>query len=89
MSVSFAVYNVVSVLTLTIAFTAFTDLVLALYPVSIVYNLQMTRRLKFGLGILMGVGMFTCVCSIMKTYCYKWLLDVPDPMCESIFLLGF
>ncbi|KAL9090098.1 MAG: hypothetical protein Q9159_002163 [Coniocarpon cinnabarinum] len=53
-------------------------LVLAIYPVGIVYKLQMARKLKLGICVLLGVGFFTCVCSIMKTYSYKSFSSITD-----------
>jgi hypothetical protein len=38
------------------AASAFSDLVLAVYPLFTIYHLQMTRRLKIGLGILLSLG---------------------------------
>lgn len=55
---------------------------LALYPIGIVYQLQMRKKLKFGLCILMGVGLFTAVCSIVKTYQFKDVSGSDDPTCE-------
>ena len=49
------------------AWGAAVDLLLALYPVLIVSKLRMRLKLKVVLGILMGLGVFTAVCSLAKT----------------------
>jgi hypothetical protein len=38
------------------AASAFSDLVLAVYPLFTIYHLQMPLRLKIGLGILLSLG---------------------------------
>ncbi|MCJ1353820.1 MAG: hypothetical protein MMC33_003807 [Icmadophila ericetorum] len=48
-------------------FDALTDLLCALIPTLIISQLQMNRRTKIGLCILMGLGIFTAVCVIAKT----------------------
>ncbi|KAL9055446.1 MAG: hypothetical protein Q9162_003544 [Coniocarpon cinnabarinum] len=61
------------------AWNAATDLVLAVYPISIIYRLQMRLRLKLGLCILMGIGLFTAICSIVKTCQFKRVEATQDP----------
>lgn len=65
------------------AWNAATDVVLALYPIGIVYKLRMPMKLKFGLCILMGIGIFTAVCSIIKTYEFKDVEASTDPLCKN------
>lgn len=55
------VYN--ACLTLITAVGAFADFVLALWPVSIAWNLQTTRRVKVMFCALMGVGMLPAIVS--------------------------
>ncbi|KAL9604220.1 MAG: hypothetical protein Q9219_000618 [cf. Caloplaca sp. 3 TL-2023] len=48
-------------------YSAFSDLLLALYPSFIVYKLQMSTRRKVALSLIMGLGVFACVCAIVRT----------------------
>ena len=43
------------------------DLVLALYPITLLWTLQMSKILKIGLCFLMGLGTVACACAIVKT----------------------
>lgn len=65
-----------------LAWNAATDIVLALYPIGIVYHLQMAKKVKIGLCVLMGLGLFTAVCSLVKVYWYKEIKASMDPTCE-------
>ena len=49
------------------SFSAFSDFVLALFPLLIIYNLQMRLALKVGLGCTMSLGMFATGAAIVKT----------------------
>ncbi|KAK9775106.1 putative Integral membrane protein [Seiridium cardinale] len=49
------------------AMLTFSDLTYVLFPVLIVFRLQMLFRRKLGLGILMGLSLITMVVSLMKT----------------------
>ena len=63
-----------------------TDFLLALYPVVIIWNLQIRLQLKAVITFLMGLGVITGVCSIVKTQQFGRLRDVTkniDPTCKS------
>jgi hypothetical protein len=60
-----------------IAFSSFSDLVLALFPILIVWNLQMKLKLKAGLAAVMGLGVIATVASVFKTVELK-NLSTPD-----------
>ncbi|KNG88921.1 hypothetical protein ANOM_002591, partial [Aspergillus nomiae NRRL 13137] len=49
------------------SWSALCDLILALYPVSFFWNVQLRLPVKTGLCILMGLGVIACICSIVKT----------------------
>ncbi|KAJ5618513.1 hypothetical protein N7528_006624 [Penicillium herquei] len=49
------------------SFSALCDLVLALYPITFFWHVQLDRKVKIGLCILMGLGVVACVCAIVKT----------------------
>ncbi|KAL9004182.1 MAG: hypothetical protein Q9188_002997 [Gyalolechia gomerana] len=49
------------------SYSAFNDLVLAIYPSLIVYSLQMSTARKVSLSLIMGLGVFACVCAIIRT----------------------
>ncbi|MCJ1318994.1 hypothetical protein MMC15_004326 [Xylographa vitiligo] len=67
---------------ITGAWGAATDLLLALYPVFIIYNLQIQLRLKVILCFLMGLGVFTAICSLVKTAQFNRLEISPDATYE-------
>ncbi|WEW61910.1 hypothetical protein PRK78_007410 [Emydomyces testavorans] len=46
---------------------SFTDLVLAAYPLFIIWKLRMAMKLKIGLGCLMGLGIIAMIAAIVKT----------------------
>ncbi|PGG99792.1 hypothetical protein AJ79_08414 [Helicocarpus griseus UAMH5409] len=50
------------------SFNAFTDLVLALFPTWVFWNLQMKTRRKIGLMLVMGAGIFGAVITSYKAY---------------------
>lgn len=39
------------------AYSAFNDLVLGIFPVSVIFKLQMSRKTQFGISFLMGLGL--------------------------------
>ena len=43
------------------------DLILTFLPAFVVWNLQLTQRIKLGLGILLSLSIFAAVASIVKT----------------------
>ncbi|GAM33341.1 hypothetical protein TCE0_004f00172 [Talaromyces pinophilus] len=48
------------------ALSAFLDLFLAVYPATVLYGLQMNRKKKIGLMMILGMGLFACAVSIYK-----------------------
>ncbi|KAI4736412.1 integral membrane protein [Aureobasidium sp. EXF-12298] len=48
------------------ALTILTDLLTYILPFRLVRKLQIPGRQKFGLGIMLGLGLFTCVSSIIR-----------------------
>ncbi|CAD6593192.1 MAG: hypothetical protein ASARMPREDX12_009040 [Alectoria sarmentosa] len=51
------------------AWSAFVDLSLAIFPITVLWDLQMKRSRKIGISILMGLGIFAMACAIVKTTC--------------------
>ncbi|KAI1398358.1 hypothetical protein F4819DRAFT_468703 [Hypoxylon fuscum] len=49
------------------AFSAWSDLVLALFPTLIIWNLQIPRKTKIGIGCLMSLGVIASVAAAVKT----------------------
>ncbi|KAL6716688.1 hypothetical protein ACLMJK_006256 [Lecanora helva] len=49
------------------AYGAFVDFALAIYPVFLIHNLQIGKRMKIGISTLMAAGVFSAVCAIVKT----------------------
>ena len=64
------------------AWNAATDLVFAFYPILIVWGLQMRLRMKFSVVVLMGMGVFTAVCSIIKTVNFQTEKSTSDITCK-------
>ena len=50
------------------AFSGLSDLVLALFPTVIIWNLKMKLHVKIGIGSAMGLGVFASAAAIVKTY---------------------
>ena len=49
------------------SFSAFSDFLLAVFPLVIIYDLQMKRAVKVGLGCAMSLGLFATGAAIVKT----------------------
>lgn len=60
------------------SWSAFCDLILALYPVVFFWNVRLNVRVKVGLCVLMGLGVIACVCSIVKTSYLRVLSQTED-----------
>ena len=45
-----------------------TDFILAVYPIYLLRSLQIAPRIKFLVTLLMGLGIFSTVCSALRTY---------------------
>ncbi|KAH8808753.1 phosphatidylserine decarboxylase [Xylogone sp. PMI_703] len=55
-----------------------TDVVFALLPVPIVWNLQVNLRTRITLIGILGLGFFACACSIVKAVLQSRFLQTPD-----------
>jgi len=69
-------------LTLT-AISAASDLIIALYPAFIIWQLKITKRLKTGLSVLMGLGCLSAVCAVFKITTLPLISNTSDPTCNS------
>lgn len=49
------------------AFSSFSDLILALYPLTFIWNLQLKLKIKIGLGAVMSLGLIATIASVYKT----------------------
>lgn len=67
-------------------FNAFSDALLAAYPIHLFWKLQMELRVKIGLWFLMGLGWIAAVCAAIKTYQIRYLMD-PSDLTYKISLL--
>lgn len=65
------------------AWGTLTDLVLALYPIIIIWNLRIRKQLKLIISILMGLGLVTAVCSFVKTLQFDRLKASEDATCKQ------
>ena len=55
-----------------------TDVLFALLPVPIVWRLHTTKRTKVSLTIVLGLGLFACAASLVKTVYQANVLSDPD-----------
>ncbi|EEH33071.2 integral membrane protein [Paracoccidioides lutzii Pb01] len=68
------------------SFSAASDLVLALYPVFIIWSLQMTRKLKVGLTCVLALGVIATAAAVVKTIFLAELAAREDYTFETINL---
>ncbi|KAJ5593874.1 uncharacterized protein N7459_000082 [Penicillium hispanicum] len=64
------------------ALSAFVDLYLAIYPVTVLLNLQMSLRKRIALSAALGLGSIACAMAIIKCTQLKGLADKSDYTCE-------
>jgi hypothetical protein len=62
------------------------DLTLAVFPATLFWNLQLKLSLKISLSILMGLGVFAMICSIIKTVHLQNLTHLTDPTFDLAIL---
>ena len=62
---------------------------LALYPVTLVYNLQIKLKFKLTLCVLMGLGIFSAACSLIKTIELNRIQVTTDTTCKNLSLHAF
>lgn len=73
-------------LTLSPAFSSFSDLVLALFPILIIKDLQIEMKLKVALCSVMGMGIVATAAAIVKTVELK-NLSTPDFTYNAVSLI--
>ena len=61
---------------------AASDLILAIVPMLILWDLQIQMRLKVGLCLLLGLGIVAAAAAILRTWACKFLSSA-DVSCES------
>lgn len=64
-----------------IAFSAFVDLYLAVYPSFVLFKLQMSLRKKIALSAALGLGTVAAVCAMVKCSQIKGLQNQSDSTC--------
>lgn len=62
--------------------SAFSDIMLVILPILLVYNLQMALHLKLTISFLMGLGVFAAASALLVTYYFRDL-TTPDVTCKS------
>ncbi|CEL04878.1 hypothetical protein ASPCAL06002 [Aspergillus calidoustus] len=67
--------------------SAFSDLVLAVYPLFTIYHLQMPPRLKIALGILPSLGIIAMTAAIIKTINLSCLTSRSDYPWDTVNLV--
>lgn len=55
-----------------------TDVVLAVLPIPVIIKLQVERRVKIALIVVLALGMVACVCGAVKTNYQSTFLEDPD-----------
>ncbi|KAH0600995.1 hypothetical protein MHUMG1_01996 [Metarhizium humberi] len=71
----------------TASFSVFSDFALAVFPVSVLWNLHMEWRLKMSLMFFMGLGAFAGIASIIKTMKLETLSSRGDYTYETVDLI--
>lgn len=69
------------------SFSSFSDLVLALFPLLIIWNLQMKWAVKLGLGCAMSLGLIATGAAIVKTIQLQDLTARSDYTYETVALV--
>ncbi|KAJ4339764.1 hypothetical protein N0V87_002964 [Didymella glomerata] len=67
--------------------TIVTDFIIALLPVSLVWQLQLNLRAKLSLIMVLSLGIFAAVAAIVKAEIQKVILSDPDPFVHDRFTL--
>ncbi|MCJ1277470.1 hypothetical protein MMC21_005283 [Puttea exsequens] len=60
------------------SYSALGDLILAIYPIVVFWNLQMSKKLKIGLCLLMSGGVIATACAIVKTVYIELISKTED-----------
>ncbi|KAL4800799.1 hypothetical protein BDV19DRAFT_383820 [Aspergillus venezuelensis] len=64
----------------TSAYTAMTDIILAIVPITVFWKLQMRRSTKIGVCIMMGLTLLSAVVTIVKATYLPLFTDIEDPL---------
>ena len=64
------------------AWNAASDVAFALYPIFLFWSLQLSKKLKLGLCVLMRTGVFVVACSAVKTWEVHLNANTKDPTRE-------
>ncbi len=64
-----------------------TDICLTTMPAFIVWQLQITKKLKIGLSILLGISSFAMIASIVRTALTARIADRSDFTCKPLSFL--
>ncbi|KAK3319550.1 hypothetical protein B0T19DRAFT_445355 [Cercophora scortea] len=67
-------------------FSAFTDIVLAIAPISPLLRLKLPTKTRLRLCILMGGNLFAAVCSVIKTSKFNEMANVQDYTYDTVDL---
>lgn len=69
------------------SFSTFSDFVLALFPLMVIWNLQMRLAVKFGIGCAMSLGIFATGAAIVKTIQLQQLTAREDYTYDTVGLV--
>ncbi|CAG8957344.1 hypothetical protein HYFRA_00010770 [Hymenoscyphus fraxineus] len=63
----------------------FTDVLLACLPIPVVWTLQVNKRTKISLVVVLGLGFVVCFCAIYKTIIQMTAFEDPDRTRDATF----
>lgn len=69
------------------AWSAFADLALTMYPVYFIYAFQMSWTKRLALGGILAMGVFSCICAIMRTCDLKDYHHTTNPTYNTVPLV--
>ena len=64
-----------------------TDVTFALLPIPIIWGLQINRRTKYTLSIILSLGLFACAIAIYKTYIQSQFFKTTDYTYDDSYFL--
>lgn len=69
------------------AISSVQDFIICMLPILLIWNLQISKRQKFALCGIFGMGLITCFCGLMRTY-YATKLYFCKSNTPSVYGLG-
>lgn len=70
-----------------VVITIITDFVVAVFPIPLVWQLQLNLRAKMSLIFVLSLGIFAAIAAIVKAEIQKTIFQEPEPFIEDRFTL--